>query len=49
MDNTGSMGEEIAGVTEWIKDCTSGVNKNCGESPTGGWLLVSFNDPGLVI
>ncbi|XP_039252459.2 uncharacterized protein LOC120329748 [Styela clava] len=51
VDDTGSMSNEIRGVTEWIKGCVDGTSDSCGDSPTGGWIVTSFNDPstGIVV
>ena len=45
VDDTGSMSKEIGGVKQWIIDCVDGKG-NCGNAPTGGWIITSFNDPG---
>lgn len=46
VDHTGSMAVEIEAVTSWIKECVeTGFDSSCGSSPSGGWAIISFNDP----
>jgi len=45
VDDTGSMANEIEGVKEWITNCIDGSYASCADSPSGGWVLSTFNDP----
>merc|ERR1719317_1689324 len=45
IDETGSMSNEIDAVKTWLTNCVTGSYTDCTISPTGGWILSSFNDP----
>jgi len=46
IDDTGySMQPHMTAVKAWVQSCVS--NPSCGGSPTGGWVLNTFNDPGV--
>jgi len=47
VDDTGSMSNEIEGVKEWITNCVDGSYASCADSPSGGWVLSTFNDPSI--
>ncbi|XP_078494900.1 uncharacterized protein LOC101242049 [Ciona intestinalis] len=48
LDDTVSMNNEIVAVKKWITDCTyNNMYTSCGNAPSGGWVLTTFNDPTL--
>lgn len=42
------MRNEVEGVKKWLNDCVNGSYSECALLPTGGWLLGTFSDPGLL-